>query len=152
MTATQFQRHLDQEGAPAFLSRAIKDIDPHSPEEPNYDIILEHIAEGSPGWLRIAGEIGPYVDPRFSEGLRVALADALVENPSAVLTLIGTEDHFSEACGYPFVHQTEHYLQRHQHAALIALRRVHAPSLFEKREACRKQLLDIPVNSASGTQ
>ncbi len=152
MTAAQFQRHLDEEGVQAFTSRVIKDTDPHSPEEPNYDIILEHVAEGSPGWLHIAAEIGPYIDARFSEGLRVALADALIENPSGVLRLIGSEEHFNEACGYPFVHQTEHYLHRHQRAALLALERVRSPNLAIKKAACRKQLLQMPVNTASGSQ
>jgi hypothetical protein len=152
MTAAQFQRHLDQEGAAAFTARAVKDIDPHSPDEPNYDIILEHIAEGSSGWLHIASEIGPYTDPHFSEGLRVALADALVANPSGVLRLIGSEPHFDQACGYPFVRQTESYLQRHQKAALAALGRVHSPWLKEKKNACRAQLMRIPVNTASGAQ
>lgn len=152
MTAAQFQQFLEDEGPQAFTVRVTEDIDPHSPEEPNYDIILEHIAEGSPGWLRIAAEIGPYTDPRFSEGLRVALADALVENPASVLRLIGTEEHFDDACGYPFIRQTEHYLQLHQHAALLALRRVHTPALQQKKAACRQQLLQLPITTASGTQ
>src|SRR5690242_12864950 len=94
MTAADFQRHIDEEGAQQFVRRLVKDIDPHSPEEPNYDIVLEHVAEGSNGWLRAAAEIGPYTDPNFSQGIRVAIADALVVNPVGVLKMIGTEEHF----------------------------------------------------------
>src|ERR1700756_313540 len=68
MTAAQFQQHLDSEGAQRFVARVRKDLDPHSPEEPNYDIVLEHIAEGSNGWLKIAAEIAPFTDSAFSEG------------------------------------------------------------------------------------
>lgn len=149
MTPSQFQRHLDEEGPAAFVARVVKDIDPHSPEEPNYDIILEHIAEGSTGWVRIAGKIGPYADPRFSEGLNVAIADALIENPVAVLRLIGTEPHFGQACGYPFIHQTDHYLRLHQKQALAAMRRVQGSGLAEKKSACIKQLMQLPIQTAS---
>jgi hypothetical protein len=148
MTAAQFQQHLDSEGAQRFVARVRKDLDPHSPEEPNYDIVLEHIAEGSNGWLKIAVEIAPFTDSAFSEGLRVALADALVENPAGVLRLIGSEEHFDQACGYPFVRQTDQYLRQHQKAALAALNRVRSPALEQKKAACRKQLLDIPTSSA----
>src|SRR4051794_15027866 len=78
MTAADFQRHIDEEGAQDFVRRLIKDIDPHSPEEPNYDIVLEHVAEGSSDWLHVVAQIAPYTDATFSQGIRVAIADALV--------------------------------------------------------------------------
>jgi hypothetical protein len=149
MSAADFQRHIDEEGAQQFVRRLIKDIDPHSPEEPNYDIVLEHVAEGGNGWLRAAAEIGPYTDTTFSQGIRVAIADALVVNPAGVLKMIGTEEHFDEACGYPFVRQTEQYMQQHKREALAALDRVHQPSLAAKKEVCRKKLMDVPTTTAS---
>ena len=149
MSATEFQRHIDQEGAQQFVHRLVHDIDPHSPEEPNYDIVLEHVAEGDNGWLHAAAEIAPYTDATFSQGIRVAIADALVINPSGVLRMIGTEEHFNEACGYPFVHQTGTYMQRHQREALTALKRVHQPALADRKEQCRKQLMDVPTTTAS---
>ena len=90
MTAAQFQAGIDKEGAEAFTQRVVKDIDPHSQEEPNYDIILNHISSGSEAWLRIAAEIGPYAsivygDSSFGRGMNVAIAYALLENPTAVL-------------------------------------------------------------------
>jgi hypothetical protein len=149
MSAAEFQRHIDEEGALQFVRRLIKDIDPHSPEEPNYDIVLEHVAEGDNGWLHAAAEIAPYTDASFSQGLRVAIADALVVNPSGVLKMIGTEEHFDEACGYPFVQQTDTYMQRHKREALTALKRVHQPALADRKEQCRKQLMDVPTTTAS---
>jgi hypothetical protein len=149
MSATEFQRHIDEEGAQQFVRRLVKDIDPHSPEEPNYDIVLEHVAEGDNGWLHAAAEIAPYTDATFSQGLRVAIADALVVNPSGVLKMIGTEAHFDEACGYPYVQQTGTYMQRHQREALTALKRVHQPALADRKEQCRKQLMDVPTTTAS---
>ena len=146
MSATEFQRHIDEEGAQQFVHRLVKDIDPHSPEEPNYDIVLEHVAEGDNGWLHAAAEIAPYTDATFSQGLRVAIADALVVNPSGVLKMIGTEEHFDEACGYPFVQQTDTYMQRHKREALTALKRVHQPALADRKEQCRKQLMDVPTD------
>jgi hypothetical protein len=149
MSAADFQRHIDEEGARQFERRLVKDIDPHSPEEPNYDIVLEHVAEGSSGWLHAAAQIAPYADATFSQGIRVAIADALVVNPTAVLKMIGVEEHFDEACGYPFVLQTDTYMQRHQREALAALNRVHQPALASKKAACRKQLMDLPTTTAS---
>lgn len=149
MSAAQFQRHIDEEGAQQFVRRFINDIDPHSPEEPNYDIVLEHVAEGENGWLHAAAEIAPYTDETFSQGLRIAIADALVVNPSGVLKMIGTEQHFDDACGYPFVQQTGTYMQRHKHEALSALKRVHQAALADRKEQCRKQLMDVPTATAS---
>jgi hypothetical protein len=149
MSAVEFQRHIDEEGAQQFVRRLIKDIDPHSPEEPNYDIVLEHVAEGENGWLHAAAEIAPFTDAAFSQGLRVAIADALVVNPTGVLKMIGTEKHFDDACGYPFVRQTDTYMQRHKREALTALKRVHQPALADRKEQCRKQLMDVPTTTAS---
>ena len=149
MTATDFQRHIDEEGAQQFVQRLLKDIDPHSPEEPNYDIVLEHVAEGSNGWLHAVAEIAPYTDANFSQGIRVAIADALVVNPTGVLKMIGTEAHFDDACGYPFVHQTETYMQQHKREALAALNHVHQPALAAKKASCRQSLMDMPTTTAS---
>jgi hypothetical protein len=151
MSAADFQRHIDEEGAQQFVRRLIKDIDPHSPEEPNYDIVLEHVAEGSNGWLQVAAAIAPYTDATFSQGIRVAIADALVVNPTGVLKMIGTEEHFDDACGYPFVRQTDTYLLQHKREALAALKQVHQPSLAAKKENCRKELMDVPTATASDT-
>jgi len=151
MSAVDFQRHIDEEGAQQFVRRLIKDIDPHSPEEPNYDIVLEHVAEGSNGWLHVAAAIAPYTDATFSQGIRVAIADALVVNPTGVLMMIGTEEHFDEACGYPFVRQTDTYMLQHKREALAALKQVHQPSLAAKKENCRKKLMDVPTATASDT-
>ena len=149
MSAADFQRHIDDEGAQQFVHRLVKDIDPHSPEEPNYDIVLEHVAEGSNGWLHAAAEIAPFTDTTFSQGIRVAIADALIVNPAGVLKMIGTEEHFDEACGYPFVRQTETYMLQHKREALAALKKVQQPALASKKESCRKRLMDVPTTTAS---
>lgn len=149
MSAADFQRHIDEEGAQQFVRRLIKDIDPHSPEEPNYDIVLEHVAEGGNGWLHAVAEIAPFTDATFSQGIRVAIADALVVNPTGVLRMIGTEEHFDEACGYPFVRQTDTYMLRHKREALAALKKVQQPALAAKKENCRKLLMDVPTTTAS---
>jgi len=148
MSASEFDRHIDEEGAQGFVQRLLKDVDPHGPEEPNFDVVLEHVAEGSSAWLKVAARIAPYTDATFSQGLRVAIADALVANPAGVLKLIGSEEHFDQACGYPFVHQTDTYLLRHRREALAALSRVHQPALLPKVESCRKQLMDVPTTQA----
>jgi hypothetical protein len=151
MSAADFQRHIDEEGAQQFVRRMLRDVDPHSPEEPNYDIVLEHVAEGSNGWLHAVAAIAPYTDATFSEGIRVAIADALVVNPTGVLKMIGTEEHFDEACGYPFVRQTDTYMLQHKREALAALKQVHQPSLAAKKEKCRKRLMDVPTATARDT-
>jgi hypothetical protein len=149
MSAADFQRHIDEEGAQQFVRRLVRDIDPHSPEEPNYDIVLEHVAEGSNDWLHVVAQIAPFTDATFSQGIRVAIADALVVNPTGVLKMIGTEEHFDEACGYPFVRQTETYMLQHKREALAALNQVKQPALAAKKESCRKRLMDVPTTTAS---
>jgi hypothetical protein len=149
MSASEFRQHIKDEGAQQFVRRFVKDIDPHSPEEPNYDIVLEHVAEGGLGWLQAAAEIAPYTDATFSQGIRVAIAEALVVNPTGVLKMIGSEEHFNQACGYPYVRQTDTYMLRHKREALAALTRVHQPALAAKKEQCRKELMDVPTATAS---
>ena len=158
MTAAQFQAGIDQEGVQRFTQRLTRDTDPHNWDEPNYDIILNHVATGQTAWLRIAGEIGPYAtDPSFNNGLAVALAYALLENPSGVLrvrrnvlTMRGPGDnHFLNACMYPFPQPSQQFVQSYQRRALLALKRVHEQELRAQAEDCRKELLSPPTEKAS---
>lgn len=154
MTAAQFQAGIDKEGAQAFVARITRETDPHNWDEPNYDIILNHIATGNSAWLKIAGEIGPYTsDSNFSKGLNVALAYALLENPSAVLrqrrTLGHNDDHFMNACMYPFPQPSDSFVKHYQQGALLALKKIHDPALKPQAEDCRKELLSPPTEKAS---
>jgi hypothetical protein len=63
--------------------------------------------------------------------------------------MIGTEEHFDEACGYPFVRQTDTYMLQHKREALAALQKVQQPALASKKESCRKRLMDVPTTTAS---
>ncbi len=167
MTAAQFQAGIDKEGAQAFTFRLTSETDPHNWDEPNYDIILNHISSGQAAWLKIAGEIGPYAtDPSFSKGLNVALAYALLENPSGVLRMrrdvkldatpsgrgripVAEDDHFMHACMYPFPQPSQSFVHSYQHRALLALKRVHEPHLKAQAEDCRRELLSPPTENAS---
>jgi hypothetical protein len=154
MTAAQFQAGIDKEGAQAFTTRLTKETDPHNWDEPNYDIILNHIATGNTAWLRIASEIGPFTsDPNFNKGLNVALAYALLENPAGVLrfrhTLGAQDDHFVNACRYPFPQPSDTFVKNFQQHALVALKKVHDPALKASTEDCRKELLSPPTEKAS---
>jgi hypothetical protein len=150
MTAAQFQAGIDKEGAQAFTERVSKDIDPHAQEEPNYDIILNHISSGSEAWLKIAAEIAPYTnEPNFNRGLNVAIAYALLENPTAVLRMRNADDHFMNACMYPFPKPSETFLRHFQKRALVALTRVNDPALKTRKEDCRKELQTFPTEKAS---
>ena len=157
MTAAQFQAGIDKEGAEAFAQRVTKDIDPHSQEEPNYDIILNHISSGNEAWLKIAAEIGPYAsivygDSSFARGLNVAIAYALLENPTAVLRLRNADDHFMNACMYPFPKPSATFLHHYQRRALVALTHVNDPALRALKEDCRKELETFPTEKASNEQ
>jgi hypothetical protein len=158
MTAEQFQAGIDKEGAKAFTQRLTRE-NGHNWDEPNYDIILNHISTGEAAWLKIAAEIGPYtvapysMDPNFNNGLNVALAYALLENPTGVLRMrkaVGNEDeHFMNACMYPFHQPSQAFIHRYQGHALLALKRVKDPSLRAQAEDCRKELLSPPTEKAS---
>jgi hypothetical protein len=152
MTAAQFQAGIDKEGAQAFIARITKESDPHNWDEPNYDIILNHIATGNAAWLRIASEIGPYaLDKDFNKGMNVALAYALLENPAGVLRLRLThqDDHFMNACMYPFPQPSDAFVKHYQKNALVSLKRVHDPALKAQTEDCRRELLSPPTEKAS---
>jgi hypothetical protein len=155
MTATQFQAGIDREGVQAFVARTTQENDPHNWDEPNFDIILNHIATGNADWLRIAGEIGPFTagpsfsDANFSKGLSVALAYALLENPAGVLRLRRADDHFLNACRYPFPQPSDAFVKHFQQRGLVALKRVHDPALKAVTEDCRKELLSPPTEKAS---
>jgi hypothetical protein len=157
MTAAQFQAGIDKEGAEAFTQRVVKDIDPHSQDEPNYDTILNHISSGNEAWLKIAAEIGPYAnivygDSSFGRGMNVAIAYALLENPTAVLRMRTAEDHFMNACMYPFPKPSAAFLHHYQRRALIALARVNDPKLKARKEDCRRELETFPTEKASNEQ
>jgi hypothetical protein len=155
MTAAQFQAGINKEGAQAFTLRVTKESDPHNWDEPNYDIILNHIATGNAAWLKIAAEIGPYTtspytsDANFNKGLDIALAYALLENPIGVIRMRHADDHFMNACMYPFTQPSEAFVKHFQQHALIALKRVHDPALKAQIEDCRKELLSPPTEKAS---
>ncbi len=152
MTAAQFQAGIDKEGAQAFVARITKETDPHNWDEPNYDIILNHIATGNAAWLKIASEIGPYtLDKDFNKGMNVALAYALLENPAGVLRirLARQDDHFMNACMYPFPQPSEAFVKHYQKNALVSLKRIHDPALKAQAEDCRRELLSPPTEKAS---
>jgi hypothetical protein len=155
MTAARFQAGIDKEGAQAFTARLIKEDDPHNWDEPRYDMILNHIATGQTAWLKIASEIGPYTvspyssEPNFAQGLNVALAYALLENPTGVIRMRHADEHFMHACMYPFQQPSDAYVHKYQRQALLALKRIHDPALKAQAEDCRKELLSPPTEKAS---
>lgn len=155
MTAAQFQAGIDKEGAQAFTMRLTREEDPHNWDEPRYDMILNHISTGEAAWLRIAAEIGPYTvspytsEPNFAKGLNVALAYALLENPSGVIRMRHADDHFMHACMYPFPQPSDAFIHHYQQRALLALKRVHDPALKVQTEDCRRELLSPPTEKAS---
>ncbi len=99
--------------------------------------------------MKVAAAIAPFTqDPNFNQGLSVALAYALLKNPAGVLRLRTVDNHFVNACKYPFPLPSDAFLHRFHQNALAALSRVHDPSLQSRKEECRQELQTVPAGKA----
>ena len=81
LTASAVREMIRTEGADKAVRRLFED-------RTTEGVLLNGIGTGGAGWLRVAQELRPVSDGAASEGLDIAIQDALARNPVGVLTLV----------------------------------------------------------------
>ena len=120
------------------INRALSEND-----EANWDFVFEKVASGDKEWIyAFTTFIAPGADAGNATGVLVALAYALPNNPSAVLSLgnntIGPS--LARICDLPFIEPEYEFIADYGKRTLAALRQVDAPYLLEARDTCMRRL------------
>lgn len=112
-----------------------------------YDAYLAHVDKGEATWIKTTPALAKYTDGGYSEDMSISLATALPLNPVAVLSVV-SEDIYplsvKRVCSAPFIDMDRKGLKSYLHKTNMALKKVAAPELKEKREACLK-ILNTPI-------
>lgn len=109
----------------------------------NYDYIFDQVASGDGDWIRdFVSYVAPGADAATGEGVGIALAHALPNNPKAVLQL--DEDSMGPSlrriCTLPFIEPEYEFIKDYGERTLAALQKVDDPYLLEARDLCIKRL------------
>ncbi len=111
----------------------------------NWNMILEKMAAGDAIWIEYAGKyIWPGTDAGATSDIYITMAEALPNNPEAVLTTMLKGDGPSPfvVCTYPFIEPEKDFLIAYTEATRQALDAVHAPHLQKIRRLCREAFED----------
>lgn len=69
-------------------------------DDKKWELLLDDIATGTPGWLSVAAELRSVSDAHASETLAMAVQEALPRNPVGVLDLVAAQRFsLADACG-----------------------------------------------------
>jgi len=84
------------------------------------------------------GDIEPFTGPRdgASEDLHIVVARALVHNPNAVLKMTGERWKLERVCGDYDIGESAAKARKRKADVRLAMKRVVAPDLQEKKRAC----------------
>ncbi len=89
---------------------------------------LKGIASGEAEWLVVSAKMRKVSDAGFTEGILIAMSEALTKNPGPVLKLIGPEFPVDQICSVPFIEPTKAVVKRHVKAVEKALKPIqHGP-------------------------
>lgn len=108
-----------------------------------YDYIFEKVASGDRDWINaFITYVAPGTDAASAEGVTIALAYALPNNPNAVLYLddYTTGPSLARICTLPFIEPEYEFIRDYGKRTLAALRRVDDPDLLETRDICIRRL------------
>ncbi|THD62944.1 hypothetical protein [Phenylobacterium sp.] len=123
---------IEREGAAATVNRLNR--------AGQWDVILDGMANGEPAWIAIAPLLAEGTDAGPSEGLGIALAQALPRAPAAVLHVLDPKDGpvlgASRVCSIPFVEPKPGVVEAYKPKAIAAVQAVRSPRLRWAREAC----------------
>jgi hypothetical protein len=110
-----------------------------------FDQVLDDIAAGQSAWIQLAPGLARGTDAGTSEGLIIALAHALPNNPKAVLEVLDTGSVISAhaVCGVPFIEPTPQEIAAYLERAIPAVEAVQESTQFPMREDCLQVLLQI---------
>jgi hypothetical protein len=101
----------------------------------DYDQITEYITQGKSGWIKLYPVLNrsPFLGATsFQEGLDIAMAYALPENPEAVLKFVD-QSNVNKLCGMPFIEPTPDETEAYFLQTRVALNRLTSEEGWKKR-------------------
>lgn len=104
-----------------------------------YETVLQRIATGDGTWVALAPKLASGADAAASEGLTIALAEALPRNATAVLSVLDprrTALAPTRVCGVPFIEGTAINVADYVRSAEKAVNAVGEPQLNVQRTSC----------------
>ena len=134
VTAGSVMERVQQKGAAAALESLF--------EAPQWESILDGIAGGGAGWLRVAGALRQVSDAGASEDLDVAISEALGVNAAGVLLLVKNGSVPAEDACYSYGFMTQRgtaskvKLQRYLARRREAVTAVTDPGLAKVKVEC----------------
>ncbi|CAN5251221.1 hypothetical protein BH09PSE6_BH09PSE6_29990 [soil metagenome] len=120
-----------------------------------FGALLDRIAIGDEGLIRLAPRLAPGTDAASSEGLRIALAKALPRAPALVLdaamraardaqgAVVSTPIDVQAVCSVPFIEPSQSFVADYRIAATRALAGVRDPRLVDAANACAKRIASV---------
>ena len=103
-----------------------------------------HVSSGDRAWIALAPTLSAGTDAATSEGLGLALAEALPKWPKAVLAVLDLTDRPvlgpSQVCSVPFYDVSAAFLRHYKQRALAAVSAVRDQRLAPAKRACLAKL------------
>ena len=121
--------------------RAIDFVNSIKPEDDwdEYESLLNEIKLGDPKWLEVGVILASYTDAGISMGVSITFAQALKNNPEAVLSTMSEQD-VIWSCSVPLIEPTKKDFYYFVNSTLTAVSEINTEQLLEKKELCLKQL------------
>ena len=130
ITSKSLIARIDKDGA----KEVVKQL--NTPNDKQWNWVMNRIELGSAEWLEVADKLRPGTDAGASEDLEMVVARALVHNPNRVLKMTGETWKLERVCGDYEIEEPAAKARRRKADVRLALNRVVAPDLQEKRKAC----------------
>lgn len=116
----------------------------HENNEANWNMILNKAAAGEGDWIYALNTyVAPGTDAASSTAVIVTMAEALSNNPEAVLNLsFTTGPSLYRVCSFPFIEPDYEFLKDHTNKTMNALQAVNKSYLLDLRDYCMLTLRD----------
>jgi hypothetical protein len=135
-SATDVRREISSDGASATVQSLWR--------AGRWVVVENGVASGDVDWVALAPIVAPGTDAGTSEGLSIALADALPKSPQAVLSVVtpggGGPLDLARVCSAPFIEDTPAHHAAYLQATLEALARPMPIALRPAAKACLAQI------------
>lgn len=132
MTPKSLIERIDKEGA----KEVVKQL--NTPNDKEWSWVMDRIEAGSAEWLHVADKLRLGTDAGASEDLEMVVARALIHNPTGVLRMTGETWKLERVCGDYEIEEPAAKARKRKADVRLAMRRVVAPDLQEKKTACLK--------------
>ena len=132
LTSKSLIARIDKDGAKEVVRQL------NTPSDREWNWVMDRIEAGSAEWLGVADKLKPGTDAGFAEDLEIVVARALVHNPNQVLKMTGDTWKLERICGDYEIEEPAAKARRRKADVRLAMRRVVALDLQEKKAACLK--------------